>query len=118
MTTLYDRIGGAAAVDKAVNVFYGKVIADDRIAHFFEDLDMEAQASKQKAFLTMVFGGPSDYDGSDMRSAHAHLGLTEDHFNAVVEDLAGALTELGVSDSDIAEVAGIANSVKDDVLNR
>lgn len=118
MSTLYERIGGEAAVDKAVDIFYDKVLADERISGFFDNLDMVAQANKQKKFLTMVFGGPSEYDGADMRSAHAHLSLNEEHFNAVVEDLAATLKELGVAESDIAEVAEIANSVKDDVLNR
>jgi hemoglobin len=36
----------------------------------------------------------------------------------VVENLASTLKELGVSDDDISEVASIAASVKDDVLNR
>ena len=118
MTSLYERLGGEAAVDAAVDKFYDKVLADDRISGFFEGMDMAAQAAKQKAFLTMVFGGPSDYSGKDMRTAHAHLGLTEEHFTAVVENLASTLQDLGVSDSDIQAVAGLAESVKDDVLNR
>lgn len=118
MTTLYERIGGEAAVDKAVDIFYEKVLADERINSFFENIDMFAQARKQKAFLTMVFGGPNDYTGEDMRNAHAGMGLNDDHFNAVVEDLAATLSELGVSDGDIQEVANIAESVRDDVLNR
>ncbi len=118
MTTLFERIGGEAAVDAAVDIFYDKVIADDRIKIFFENLDMVAQANKQKKFLTMAFGGPNNYGGMDMRAGHAHLGLTEEHFDAVVENLAATLTELGVAADDIAEVAKIADSVKDDVLNR
>ena len=118
MSTLFERLGGEAAVNAAVDIFYGKVLADQRINHFFENLDMVAQASKQKAFLTMAFGGPHNYSGRDMRTGHAHLALTEEHFNAVVENLAATLKELGVADSDIGEVAAIANSVKDDVLNR
>lgn len=118
MTTLYERIGGEAAVDKAVDIFYEKVLADERINSFFENIDMFAQARKQKAFLTMVFGGPNDYTGEDMRNAHAGMGLNDEHFNAVVEDLAATLSELGVSDGDIQEVASIAESVRDDVLNR
>ena len=116
--TLYERLGGEAAVNKAVDIFYGKVLADDRINGFFENLDMVAQANKQKAFLTMAFGGPHNYSGKDMRTGHAHLALTEEHFQAVVENLAATLTELGARAADIAEVAAIANSVKDDVLNR
>ena len=122
MTTLYERIGGEPAVDKAVDVFYEKVIADDRIAGYFDNLDMFAQANFRiptgKKFLTMAFGGPSEYSGLDMRKAHLHLGLNDEHFNAVVENLALTLEELGVAASDIGEVAKIANSVKDEILNR
>lgn len=118
MTTLYQRIGGAQAVDAAVDIFYRKVLADDRINDFFIDIDMTALARKQKAFLTMAFGGPHNYSGKDLRNAHAHLGIREEHYAAVVENLAGTLKELGVKDEDIAEVAKIAESVKNDVLNR
>jgi len=117
MSTLFERIGGEKAVDAAVDIFYEKVLADTRINSFFENLDMVAQARKQKAFLTMAFGGPHNYSGKDMRSGHAHLGLTQEHFDAVVENLAATLTQLGVAASDIQEVAGIAESVKADVLN-
>jgi hemoglobin len=82
---------------------------------------MERQAAKQKAFLTMVTGGPANYTGQDMRKGHAHLvaqGLNDDHFDAVVELLAGTLAELGANPADIAEVGALANSVRDDVLNR
>lgn len=118
MTTLYQRLGGAPAVDAAVDIFYRKVLADKRINDFFLDIDMTALARKQKAFLTMAFGGPHNYSGKDLRNAHAHMGLTEEHFTAVVENLAATLTELGVKNEDIAEVARIAESVKKDVLNQ
>ena len=118
MSSVYERIGGAAAVDAAVDIFYRKVLADDRISHFFDSVDMETQAAKQKAFLTMAFGGPNSYTGKDMREGHKHMKLDESHYNAVIENLAATLTELGVSESDIGEIAAIAGTVKDDVLNR
>lgn len=121
MSSLYERLGGAGAVDAAVDIFYRKVLSDDRIAHFFDTVDMERQAAKQKAFLTMVFGGPAHYTGKDMREGHRHLvkqGLDDTHFDAVVENLAATLAELGVPAADIAEVGAIANSVRSDVLDR
>jgi hemoglobin len=121
MSSLYERIGGAAAVNEAVDIFYRRVLTDDRISSFFEGVDMERQAAKQKAFLTMVFGGPHSYTGRDMREGHKHLvarGLNDSHFDAVVEDLAETLRELGVSEADIGEVAKIAESARADVLNR
>jgi hemoglobin len=121
MASLYERLGGAPAVDAAVDIFYRKVLQDERISRFFDDVDMERQSAKQKAFLTMVFGGPANYTGQDMRRGHAHLldrGLNDSHVDAVVELLGQTLQELGVPQADIEEVARLANSVRDDVLSR
>lgn len=120
-TTLFGRLGGEGAIDAAVDIFYRKVLADDRVNYFFDDVDMDKQMVKQKAFLTMVFGGPNQYTGKDMRDGHKHLiakGLNDSHVDAIIELLGGTLKELGVNDADIQEVANIANSVRDDVLNR
>lgn len=121
MSNIYDDIGGAAAVEKAVDVFYRKMLMDDRVAGYFDDVDMDRQRSKQKAFLTMVLGGPNQYTGKDMRSAHAHLvkrGLSDVHVDVVIEHLGQTLKELGATDQQIAAVAAIANSVRNDVLGR
>jgi len=121
MASLYERLGGEAAVDAAVDIFYRKVLTDERVSDYFDDVDMEAQAAKQKGFLTMVFGGPNNYTGKDMREGHKHLverGLNDSHVDAIVELLGATLKELGVGDADIQEVANLANSVRDDVLNK
>jgi hemoglobin len=121
MSTLYERLGGAAAVDTAVDLFYRKVLADPRINRFFETVDMDQQRAKQKAFLNMAFGGPNSYTGKDMREGHKHLvakGLNESHVDAVLEDLSATLSELGVGPPEIKEVIDLANSVRADVLNR
>lgn len=116
--SLFEKLGGAAAVDAAVDIFYRKVLSDDRISHFFDTIDMAAQHTKQKAFLTMAFGGPNHYTGKEMREAHKHMNLTEEHFNAVAEHLVATLQELGVRPKEIDSVVSIAVSVKDDVLNQ
>jgi hemoglobin len=119
--SLYDELGGAAAIDAAVDIFYRKVLGDERIARFFEGVDMDRQAAKQKAFLTMVTGGPAHYTGKDMREGHAHLvkmGLDDSHVDAVIEDLGATLQELGVPAEKIAQVAALADSVRDDILGR
>jgi len=117
--SLYEKLGGEAAVDAAVDIFYRKVLADPRVNKFFEGVDMEKQAAKQKAFLTMAFGGPNNYTGRDMRLAHAHLveqGLNDTHVDVIIELLGETLKELNVPDDLIAQVADIANSVRADVL--
>ena len=119
--SLFDQIGGEAAVNAAVDIFYRKVLNDYRINRFFDNVDMEQQAAKQKAFLTMAFGGPNNYTGTDMRNAHARLvkmGLNDSHFDAVMEHLGGTLKELNVPDNLISQVAAIAESTRNDVLGR
>lgn len=121
MSSLFEQIGGAEAMGVAVEHFYRRVLADERISHFFEDVDMERQAAKQRAFLTMVCGGPSSYSGKDMRAGHAHLvkqGLNDMHFDAVLEHLRGTLEGLGVAVPLVDQVIGIAESARADVLNR
>ncbi len=119
--SLYERLGGEAAVHAAVDMFYRKVLADDRINSFFEGVDMDHQIAKQKGFLTMVFGGPNNYTGKDMRQGHAHLvarGLNDSHVDAVIENLGATLRELGVGEAEITEVANLAESVRGEVLSR
>jgi len=119
--SLYERLGGAAAVDAAVSIFYRKVIADPRINLCFAEVDMEKQADKQKAFLTMAFGGPHHYTGLDMHQGHARLvtqGLNDSHFDAVLEHLEATLGELNVPTGMIGEVITIAESTRTDVLGR
>lgn len=119
--SLFEKIGGEPAVNAAVDLFYRKVLADDRINRFFESVDMEKQAAKQKAFLTMAFGGPHNYTAKDMREGHAHLvkqGLNDEHFDAVMENLGATLQELGVPADLISQAAAIAESTRNDVLGR
>lgn len=119
--SIYEKLGGEAAMDAAVEIFYRKVLSDNRISRFFEGVDMEKQAAKQKAFLTFALGGPNKYTGKDLRAGHAHLvkmGLNDSHFDAVMENLAATLSELKVPRELISEAAKVAESTRKDVLGR
>ncbi|WP_064792401.1 group I truncated hemoglobin [Shewanella woodyi] len=120
MTTLFEQLGGNASVDAAVDIFYRKVLSDDSISHFFDDVDMDRMRAMQKSFLTMAFGGPNGYTGSSLREAHAPLlkqGLDTSHFTTVAGHLQATLKELNVSDELIEQVMTIAAGTHDDVLS-
>jgi len=119
--SLYEELGGDAAVNAAVDIFYRRVLSDAYVSRFFEGVDMEKQAGKQKAFLAMVFGGPNNYTGMDMREGHKHLvdqGLNDSHFEHILAHLRSTLAELGVGNDKIQEVITLADSVRADVLNK
>ena len=119
--TIYQKIGGEAAVNAAVDMFYRKVLSDDHISGYFDNTDMDAQREKQKAFLTMVFGGPNEYTGKDLRTAHAKLveqAMDDSHFDAVAGHLQDTLSELGVPADIAGEIMTVADGTRSEVLNR
>ncbi|KAK9764116.1 hypothetical protein K7432_008656 [Basidiobolus ranarum] len=116
--TLYETLGGDETIAKVVDVFYGKyVLNDERIKHFFVGIDMEKQRMMQSKFLAFAFGGPA-FNGKKMNIAHRHLKLTDDHFDAVIDDLGKALRDFDVSDEIIAKVVAVAETTRDDVVGR
>jgi len=118
MKSLYDRLGGEAAVMTAVDIFYKKVLDDPTIASFFDQIDMAAQARKQLAFMTYAFDGPAEYRGRDMRSSHSGLALTDEHFDAVAGHLRDTLEEIGVPGDLADEVLHVVGTTRNEVLGR
>jgi len=122
MSTVYEQLGGEAAINAAVDVFYRRVLADAYIKRFFDGVDMEMQSNKQKAFLTMVTGGPNQYTGTDMREGHKRMvhemGLNAAHFDHIICHLRSTLAELGVAQGLIDTVIGVAESTRADVLDQ
>jgi len=122
MTQLFEKIGGQASVNAAIDPFYRRVLGDPYVSRFFAGVDMVKQAEKQRTFLTLAFGGPNHYQGMDMRAGHKHLvekmGLNDSHFEHILAHLRSTLAELGLNDDIIAEVIAIADSTRADVLNK
>jgi truncated hemoglobin YjbI len=119
---LYDRVGGDKAMEVAVDLFYRKVLQDEKVGHFFEDADMESARLKQKSFLSMAFGGPYQYTGRDLRTIHKPIkdkfGLTDDHFDRVGALFLETLQELNISEKEVQGMMEIIESTRDDILNR
>lgn len=120
-TSLFERLGGSDAVSAAVDIFYKKVLNDDSINGFFDNVDMNKQMRKMKSFLSYAFGASTPFDGQSMRDAHAHLvenGLNDSHFDAVKHHLGATLQELNVDQPLVDEVLAITESTRNDVLGR
>jgi hemoglobin len=119
--TIFDKLGGEGAVNAAVDIFYRRVLSDNRVSGFFDTTNMDKQRAKQKAFLTMVFGGPNEYTGKDLKTAHAPLvekGLNDTHFDIVLDHLRGTLDDLNVEKGLVDHVVNLANTTREDVLGR
>jgi hemoglobin len=94
--SLYTRLGGKPAISAVVDEFVSRVAGDTRINGFFaataaDPKRLAAFKSNLVDQICQASGGPCKYTGKDMKSAHAGMGIQVMHFNALVEDLVGAL---------------------------
>jgi hemoglobin len=107
MTTMYDRLGGADAVAKVVDVFYDQHVLrdpDPELVALFTDRDVAVIKGHQQGLLTAILGGPDRYQGRSMRQAHGRLGITDESFDKIVAHLVATLTELDVPAVMIQEI--------------
>lgn len=114
--TLYEKIGGEAAISKVVDYFYELVLADDTVNGFFKNTDMEKQRRHQTKFIGFALGGPNQYTGLSMAKAHEGMNLQPVHFNAIVKHLHDALAHFGVGEPEIEQALSHVAEVKDDIL--
>ncbi len=117
VATLFERIGGIPAIKAAVDLFYGKVLADPVLKPFFESTNMTWLKARQNTFFIQALGGPALYKGKDMKSAHEGMGIEQAHFDRVAAHLVASLAELKVPQSLIDEVVGAVAPLAPEIIS-
>jgi hemoglobin len=116
MASVYEQIGGAGAVDAAVERLYERILADPDIRGYYAHTDLSRLKAHQRAFLTAALGGPDTYSGLTIRQAHAGRGVTETAFDGVVAHLVATLGELAVPADLIAQIVAALAPLKPDII--
>jgi hemoglobin len=120
---LYKSLGGKKAIVAVVDEFVGRVAADTRINGYFKDTASDPKrlaAFKMKLVdqICEATGGPCKYTGKSMKDAHAGMGITSADFNALVEDLVGALDKFKVKEADKNALLGALGSMKSEIVEK
>ncbi|MDY6997517.1 MAG: group 1 truncated hemoglobin [Actinomycetota bacterium] len=113
--SIFDRIGGSAAVTAAVDDFYRRVIGDPVLAPHFDGIDMKRLQGHQRSFLAAALGGPEPYPGRAMHDVHAPFALPPEHFDLVVDHLVATLADLGIGNDTIDAVGARLAPVKNEI---
>ena len=116
MTTLYDKYGGFATVNKLVQTFYGKVAESEDLAPYFEGVDVQNLMDHQTKFFSEILGGPVNYTGRQLKSVHARIAITEEAFSEVADLLEETLEDMDVEEDDIETIMEIIGRVKPDIV--
>jgi truncated hemoglobin YjbI/plastocyanin len=93
-----------------------RVAKDERINAFFINTDLPKLREHLIAFVCVATGGPCKYTGRDMRTAHVGMMINEAEFNALVEDLKGALDHFKVPDPEQQELLGALGPLKGEIV--
>jgi len=121
--TLYERLGGKGAIAAVVDEFVGRVAEDGRINSFFAATAADPQRltsfkAKLVDQICQASGGPCQYKGKDMKTAHAGMGISGAQVDALVEDLVGALDKFNVAPGDKNTLLGVLGPMKRDIVEK
>jgi truncated hemoglobin YjbI len=114
--SLYERLGGEQGVRKIVNDVLDKNLNNPFIGHYFKKIDMSKLKQLVFEFFSMGIGGPHQYTGRDMITAHTGLNINEEDFQIANNDTIQALKENGIGEKEIHEVIAILDSMKGEVI--
>jgi len=121
--SLYDRLGGKTAITAVVDEFVSRVAADNRINTFFaqtasDEKRLKMFKGKLVDQICEASGGPCKYKGKDMKTAHMGMGVSGPDFDALVEDLVGALDKFAVGAHEKDQLLGALGPMKTDIVEK
>lgn len=116
--SLYERLGGQAAIVAVVDDFIGNVAADARINRRFAKTDIGELKARLVELICAGTGGGCVYTGADMKKAHAGMRITDAEFTALVEDLVKTLDKFQVPAREKNELLAILGPMKADIVTR
>ena len=114
--SLYERLGGEAAISAVIDDFVARVAADSRVNSKFAKSNIERVKFHLKEQVCAATGGPCKYTGRSMTASHRGMKVTEGEFNALVEDLVATLDKFNVPAREKGEVLGALAPLKSQIV--
>lgn len=114
--SIYERIGGAAAVAIVIDQLYERVVADKNLRPYFDGVDIDGVKAHQRDFVAVAIGGPESYAGRHLDEAHTGLGINSAAFARLVDHLVYTLKSLGVDRETIAAIVATLAPLENEVV--
>jgi hemoglobin len=134
--SLYDRLGGDKGLAAISDDFVTRAMADPRVnfdrkgviqggLSIHHDRSMQWDASPEHVkelklhltqFLALASGGPSEYQGRDIKEAHTNLHITNDEFDASLGDLKATLDKMQIPNTEQKELLAIVETTRPQIV--
>jgi hemoglobin len=115
--TLYQRLGGQAAITAVVDDALANVAVDPRINQRFRTSDTMRLKNGLVELLCDRTGGPCTYRGRNMSDAHEGMMIRDDEFDALVDDLVRALDKHRVPAREKNELLALLGRMKNAIID-
>lgn len=122
--TLWQKLGGQPAVTKVVDDFVAIAGDDPKVditrggKYKLTDDQVAALKKHLVAFVSQASGGPIKYTGKSMKEVHKDMAITDEEFNASVDDLVKALEKNGVKEEEIKAVRDAVETTRKDIVTK
>ena len=114
--SLYDRLGGADAINALTESWVARVGGDDRANGKFVRTDIERLRKEVVDQLCEATGGPCTYTGRSMLETHAGMKVTAGEFDVVMQHLDATLDELNVPKTERDELVSLLRPMRNDIV--
>ena len=116
--SLYERLGATDGLTEIARATIALHHENPAIQHYFADIDDDNLVKHVVAFFAAGTGGPVNYQGRDMTTAHASMNMSDADYDAAVADVLKAVKANGVDADSAAEVAAILESLRPAVMGQ
>ncbi|MBZ0282352.1 MAG: group 1 truncated hemoglobin [Anaerolineae bacterium] len=120
--TLYERLGGVYSIAVVVDDFIDRIMVDARLNAnpHVDEAHHRVSAQGFKYLVTEMVcwatGGPQTYSGRAMGDSHRHLLITDQEWQAFMDDFQATLDKFNVPQLEQDELKAIVESVRPDVV--
>ncbi len=135
---LFDRLGGEPGLTSIVEDFTPRVLQDPRVnwdrtgvtrgglsVHAGQSVEWKATPDNVVhlkkhlvQFLELATGGPSHYEGRQIKSTHADMHISNPEFDAVIGDLKVSLDRLRIPNTEQKELLAIVESTRPEIVTK
>ena len=122
--SLYDRLGGLYNIATVVDDLIDRVMADPRLNANprVDEAHHRVSPAGFKYYVTELVcqtsGGPQQYSGRSMGDSHRHLMITDQEWDAFMDDLQQAFDRFGVPEQEQEELKAIVEGTKESIVVR